>query len=372
MESEHAGNPGDTVETGAPCLEVRILWGTSALQVVHLTPPRSFHVGESSEGGCDFVLPAAPLGALRVPLVRVDGRGSVTIVVPPRAACMLQLAGQPPAFLRADEALARARPYCAIRGACELPLPPGASATVEVGGVVFEVAHGRASRSRRRRDRSVLFHVAASLAAHALVLAGAASAIPPLGELPTAPAETDQQYLLGPFSGTTTEREEDEPIVEAVTRIAPDGEERAYSRCGERRGGSMGDPGAQETGLRYGVQGPADNADPHIARVARDRDTWPTAIGFTEGDPWGGDRDAPTMVWGRDDSLGNDEASARGNAWGDGLGAAFGSPGAGVGVKRPCETCGARGRGRDAGRTAPGGATGTENAGVLVGGRPPR
>jgi Ca-activated chloride channel family protein len=44
----------------------------------------------------------------------------------------------------------------------------------------------------------------------------------------------------------------------------------------------------------------------------------------------GGDPNAPTAPWGRDESLGNDPASARGNAWGDGVGDSFGAGGLGL------------------------------------------
>ena len=44
----------------------------------------------------------------------------------------------------------------------------------------------------------------------------------------------------------------------------------------------------------------------------------------------GGDPNAPTAPWGRDDSLGNDPMSARGNMWGDSIGDSFGAGGLGL------------------------------------------
>ncbi len=44
----------------------------------------------------------------------------------------------------------------------------------------------------------------------------------------------------------------------------------------------------------------------------------------------GGDPDAPTAAWGRDDSLGADPLSARGNMWGDDIGDSFGQGGLGL------------------------------------------
>jgi Ca-activated chloride channel family protein len=44
----------------------------------------------------------------------------------------------------------------------------------------------------------------------------------------------------------------------------------------------------------------------------------------------GGDPNAPTAPWGRDDSLGNDPLSGRGNTWGDSIGDSFGAGGLGL------------------------------------------
>jgi hypothetical protein len=147
----------------------------------------------------------------------------------------------------------------------------------------------------------------------------------------------------------------------------PDGRERVDSRCGGHLGGSMGEPTAADEERRYGVQGTKDNPDPHIARVPS---YWETRemdmIGLTPEESMGGDPAAPMEPWGREDSFGNDPASARGHMWGEDPGVARGSPGAGIGLRRICTTCGDDGRGAP---PAPvdgleeGGATGTERAG---------
>src|SRR5260221_8473837 len=57
----------------------------------------------------------------------------------------------------------------------------------------------------------------------------------------------------------------------------------------------------------------------------------------------GGDPNAPTAPWGRDDSLGNDPMSARGNMWGDSIGDSFGA--GGLGLSGVGEGGGGRGEG---------------------------
>ncbi len=57
--------PAEEVEDArASSVEVMILWDTTALHVQHLTPPRSFYVGEEQgkDHGCDFFIPAEKLG----------------------------------------------------------------------------------------------------------------------------------------------------------------------------------------------------------------------------------------------------------------------------------------------------------------------
>jgi hypothetical protein len=172
-----------------------------------------------------------------------------------------------------------------------------------------------------------------------------------------------QQYLVAP-----AEPEEDDPAPTPAD-INPDGHERTLSKCGSYQGGSMGERSAPDTDLRYGVHGPADNPDPHIANRAADRLTFTfDRIGFTPDEGrWGGEPDAPMEPWGREDSLGNESESARGHMWGQELGMSFGSPGAGLGLRRLCPTCGGLGNGdlllhETSGAAEGGGAIGTERA----------
>ena len=92
----------------------------------------------------------------------------------------------------------------------------------------------------------------------------------------------------------------------------------------------MGNPNTKATNKRYGVQGPQDNPDPHIARQAALREAAEFGMIGLLNTGAGGDPNAPTAPWGRDDSLGNDPLSARGNMWGDAIGDAFGAGGLGL------------------------------------------
>jgi hypothetical protein len=212
------------------------------------------------------------------------------------------------------------------------------------------------------QEARLLLHVGLSFFLHVALLGASAVAIPALGEAGDANPRETAQYLLAQAFADPAEREEDEAPAEPATTSDADGRPAVPSRCGELRGGSMGKPAAGDRPLRYGVQGPADNPDPHVARLVGSgvgmswgsADIW-AMIGLPEPDASGGDPAAPVALWGREASLGTDPTSARGHMWGDDYGDTFGSPGAGLGRHELCETCGDTGTGAAAGPTpAPG------------------
>jgi len=188
--------------------------------------------------------------------------------------------------------------------------------------------------------------------------------MPPLGETASTFDESFEMvsFVLGGIP--VAEPEDDWRPPTQLADGPADARERAESRCDPIRGGSMGKPEAAETQRRYGAQGPPDNPDPHLARTAVTQpwDAWTGGQHPVGG--WGGDLEAPVVAYGRNDSLGNDERSARGNTWGDDLGTALGSPGAGLGRRVLCDHCGDVGLGlaREDSGTSLGGTTGTESA----------
>src|SRR4051812_2109599 len=75
--------PAEECEREVAAVEVVIRWGDSVLHVAHLTPPRSFYVGEEQAKGlkCDFFLPEEKIGSRRMPLLLADARGDVRLVI---------------------------------------------------------------------------------------------------------------------------------------------------------------------------------------------------------------------------------------------------------------------------------------------------
>jgi hypothetical protein len=205
-------------------------------------------------------------------------------------------------------------------------------------------------------------------ALHVGLLVVSARWVPAIGDVEEEPLPTRYEVVrFEPIPMADPGEIDELPAATVAAERDPDGRERVDSRCGEHLGGSMGERDAAAEDRRYGVQGTVDNPDPHIARFPwrEPSHTFPM-IGLIEGNPWGGDPEAPMAEWGRDNSDGNDPASARGHMWGETVGVAVGSPGAGIGLRRYCPTCGDDGRGaapRPIEGLVEGGATGTERAG---------
>lgn len=139
------------------------------------------------------------------------------------------------------------------------------------------------------------------------------------------------------------EEEEQEKAPEEVAESSADNKEGGTGTRAKGEEGSMGNPNAR--GSRFGVQGPAD--DSHMARQAALRDAAEFGMIGLMNAGAGGDPNAPTAPWGRDDSLGSDPTSARGNMWGDGISDSFG--GGGLGLSGVGEGGGGRGEGEGIG-----------------------
>jgi len=108
-------------------------WDSNVLHVSHLTPPRSFYVGEefSDKSACDYFIPARPSGRRARRLWSLAGSGfarhpaAVTWVrdIPGKG-------GEPCDLVSSG----RARPSSEMSGAYEYELPAGAKARMELEG----------------------------------------------------------------------------------------------------------------------------------------------------------------------------------------------------------------------------------------------
>ena len=110
----------EEVEGAATAIEVRILWGRNILQVDHLSPPRSFYVGEAPEGAkgmaVDYNVPQDKLGTSRAPIVVSDGNTSSAILLP-GASGTIEIQGQPKMTIQEAVAQNMVQPASEVSGA---------------------------------------------------------------------------------------------------------------------------------------------------------------------------------------------------------------------------------------------------------------
>jgi FHA domain len=329
-------NP-DEVELGhVTAVEVMILWETTVLHVQHLTPPRSFYVGEEEGKNyqCDYFIPSEKIGTTRAPIVLAD-HGNINFVILPRARGTVEIPGQPKMTLEDAVRSGRTQPCAELSGAQQMALPSGGKARMEIDGLVFQVAavpagkplvHGVFASS----DFNTLLYVGLSLLAHVGLIAAMAFFVPPMGLTDEEGLSRDQQYLIQQYLQAAAEREQEQKETEQVAETNADNKEGGTGTRAKGEEGSMGNPNTKETGHRFGIQGPQDNPDPHVARQAALREAAEFGMIGLLNTGAGGDPNAPTAPWGRDDSLGNDPMSARGNMWGDSIGDSFGAGGLGL------------------------------------------
>ena len=137
-------NPDEVEVAHLSAIEVMIMWDSNVLHVSHLTPPRSFYVGEElgDKVACDYFIPSETLGTTRAPIVVVarHRRGARD----PAAVARVRRHPRPgqgqlwPISSRSG----RARPSSEMSGAYEYELPAGAKARMELEGsaLVFQVS----------------------------------------------------------------------------------------------------------------------------------------------------------------------------------------------------------------------------------------
>jgi hypothetical protein len=339
----------DEVESHLAAIEVMIMWDTNVLHVSHLSPPRSFYVGEElgDKVSCDYFIPSETLGTTRAPLVVSRGLGA-SLVILPRTRGYVDIPGHGKVSLADLISSGRARPSSEMSGAYEYELPPNAKARMELEGssLVFQV--GAVNAGKRiptgvLQEPGAFLYTGLSFLLHMGLVAVFAFFMPHMGLDDTEDLDRDQILMMQKLLNAAAEREQEERDTQEVTEVQPDQKEGGTGTRAKGEEGSMGNPNTRDTGHKYGVQGPKDNPDPHLAKQAALQEAAQFGMIGLISTMGGGDPNAPTAPWGREESLGQDEKSARGNMFGDTIGDSFGA--GGLGLSGVGEGGGGRGEG---------------------------
>jgi hypothetical protein len=339
-------NPAD-VDSGESAVEVVVLWGElSILHVEHMSPPRSFYVGESTDSKgkptTDFLIGSESLGVERLPIV-VESGSTVAVVIPQDAVGDVTLGNQVISF---DDLAAQGQLQAAseLAGARQYPLPAGATARVQYRGFTFVVKPVSAARKvgvgeGKRVDWGSYIWTFASVALHLGLLLLFYFLPPRSSSLSLDLLNADSRlvkYLIEPPE--TLEEETPEWLQETKEEDDEGGKGKRH----KDEEGQMGKKDEKKSKNKFGIEGPPDNQDPHMAREeAKEQAMNAGIIGVLKASV--GAWNSPTSPYGRDSALGNDAMSALGALMGDQVGSNFGFGGLGL-----------RGTGRGGGGTGEG------------------
>ncbi len=348
-------NP-DEVETSDRALEVMVMWGdNSVLLVEHLSPVRSFYVGDATdEKGrprADYLISSELIGTERMPIV-VDAGGSGAVVIPAGSSGEISV-GNDRMSVADVVASGRAQPCAEMAGAYQYPLPPGATARIQYRGLTFVVrpvsagkpvglaGSGVAWKEHAWTLLSLMIHVAFLLSIYFMPPQGSGLSLDLLNE-----DSRLAKYLMEPPE--TIEEETPDWLENSEAEDTEGGTGKRH----KDDEGAMGKEESKKTKNKFGIEGPQDNEDVHMAReAAKEQATTAGILGVLAQST--GAWNSPTSPYGQDTALGYDPMSALGALMGDQIGENFGFGGLGL-----------RGTGRGGGGTGEG-TIGLGNVGTI-------
>src|SRR5262249_38703146 len=140
----------------------------------------------------------------------------------------------------------------------------------------------------------------------------------------------EQKYTLAAKLEAISEREQEDKTEKTADNAADTSPAGGTGAAAKNESGTQGSVTSTRTNGRSGIEGPKDNPDVHLSRAQGLRDAAEFGMIGLINAGGAGDRNTPTVAWGRDDALGNDPKSALGNMWGTTIDEAAGSGGLGL------------------------------------------
>jgi hypothetical protein len=316
-------------------VEVIIFWGGEILDIRQVDSGRSFFIGEDV-AGVDFVVPCEGLGWRRAPLVQAV-HGRTMVVLPPGVRGTVHVRGESQLDSEDAIALGRTAPCSEVHGGHMLEPREGTQVRIHLGPLSFLMTAYRHQACPTLRTSSgshggVAFTMALSMLAHAALLGTLLMSTPPFDRDGASQRAEDGALVLSQYLMATSENQlPPEPEEGEVDT----GHAGTNGKC--LPGKQMGLPLAKRQG-RYGVEGPRDNPDPHIAVLSGSSEVNDShAIASLQLPA----ANAPSMPWARDEALGTDVVSARGTMWADDVQDAWGL--GGMAMSGTCGSCGGGG-----------------------------
>jgi len=139
--------------------------------------------------------------------------------------------------------------------------------------------------------------------------------------------DRDRIFMMQKLLNAAADREQEERAISETATAEQNGRDGGTGTNAMNESGPLGMVAATNSRHRYGVQGPKDNPDPHLARQAALGEAAEFGEFFRSATIGSTDPNAPTATWGRDDSLGRDDKNARGNMYDSVIGNSIGAGG---------------------------------------------
>lgn len=320
----------------AEAIEVSLAWGTNILSVSHLSPPRSFSIGEHGE----CLLPADLLGVDTMSLLEVN-LGEVRLNVPRGATGTIAKAGeatQSIALLLAER-----------NGPRDIKLAPGAEVTVRLLGSELEFSIRVVPAGKRLALDRLAWVASAVTGAIGISLLGHMGTVGVMALVAPHMADDDADaisrenilYMQKMLNASAENERLREETPEGLSGSPEAGQPGAAARGEAGKAGSLV---SQNTNGRFGVKG--ESKDPHLARMEDMRIAQEEGlVGLLKSD-LARNPHAPTSPWGADTAEGSDDSNAVGNMFGStiadaqgngglalsGTGESGGGPGSGIGL----------------------------------------
>ena len=314
-------------------VEVSIFWGSTALTTQHLTPARSFHVGEETGANLptDFLIPAEKLGATRAPLVIVRGERVMAVILPGTTGS-ITLPGRGKVTLAEAIAEGLAEPCAEMTGAHTIALPAAATAVIKLGDFTFRVTSTPAGKRFARTlvgaaSATALGFIGLSMFAHLAMLGGFAFFKPNMDDVSDDESRKDRDVLMQQLLKASAEREPE--AVKEDTQTPADATSGGTGAQAKGESGAMGSTVATKSQGKYAVA-KRDDSDPRLAREKALSEAATFGIVGMLNAGIGGDMRAPTAPWGDATSNGKDAQSANGKMFGSSIDDAAGAGGLGL------------------------------------------
>jgi len=322
-------------------IEVVVMWNGSVLQVTHYKAdekkPENYYIGEDFT--CDFPIPAEELkGQTKIPLVINHPGGGASVTIPPGAQGDVTYEDGNRVPLAELVSSGQAKASSDFPGGYNLAVPPKARVKVDFGSwnfLVNAVPNPKKFVAPLQLNWTSQIYSGFSLILHAVFLF-LIYFIPPDPEGLSLDLLDDSnrfiKYMLNP-----AEIQQDE-VPEWLKKDKKDEEQGGKGKRHKGEEGQMGKRDSKKTDNHYGIKGPKDNPNPHMARsMAKEMAKTAGILSYLS------NANAPTSPFGQDTALGVDPENALGALMGNQVGENFGYGGLGL-----------RGTGRGGGGTGEG------------------